>query len=154
MNEENQANENQAQHLFCLEWAEWHRSRRLFAPPVPKNILVRLQQQPTGEVPDASLSSDLSFFNLAVLSQEESKAKTIFYLYYVHRARNIKMVAEDMGMSTSMWYRLMRDFRARVHQSYRRMMCVPPENPFVADSKSVNLRSSHLSSSQISMKSV
>jgi hypothetical protein len=130
MSEEQQISDNQALHMFCQEWAEWHHSRRLFAPPVPKNILVRLQQRPTGEVPDAPLSSDLSFFNLSVLAEEESKGKLIFYLYYVHRVRNIKLVAENMGMGTSMWYRLLREFRAKAYKSYRRMMQDPAENPF------------------------
>lgn len=133
MSEEQQITDNQALHMFCQEWAAWHQTRRLFAPPVPKNILVRLQQQPAGPVPDASLSSDLSFFNLSVLAQEESRGKLIFYLYYVHRVRNIKLVAEHMGMGASMWYRLMREFRAKAYRSYRRMMQDPAVNPFDDD---------------------
>jgi hypothetical protein len=126
-----QVDENQALHLFCSEWAEWHRSRRLFAPPVPKNVLVHLAGPiGGGEPPDAILSSDKSFFNLAVLGQEECRAKLIFYLYYIHRVRNIKMVAERMDVSTSMWYREMREFRARAFRAYRRMVDDPVENPF------------------------
>ena len=130
MSDEQQSSDNQALHMFCQEWASWHHSRRLFAPPVPKNILVRLQQRPTGVVPDASLSSDLSFFNLSVLAQEESRSKLIFYLYYIHGARSIKQVAKSMNMSSSMWYRLMRDFRAKAYRSYRRMMHDGSTGPF------------------------
>ncbi len=125
-----QVDENQVLHLFCMDWAEWHRSRRLFAPPIPKNILARMQPSKSNEVPDAVLSSDASFFNLSVLAQEESRAKMIFYLYYIHRVRNIKMVAEQMNLSTSMWYREMREFRAKAHRAYRRMVEAPAENPF------------------------
>lgn len=125
-----QVDENQALHMFCLDWADWHRSRRLFAPPVPLNILACLQPRKSGELPDAILSSDKSFFNLSVLMQEESRAKTIFYLYYIHRARNIKMVAERMGISTSFWYREMREFRAQAWRAYRKAVDADAENPF------------------------
>lgn len=126
-----QGDENQVLHLWCMEWSEWHRSRRLFAPPIPKNILARMAGPlGGGEVPDAILSSDLSIFNLAVLGQEECRAKLIFYLYYIHRVRNIKMVAEKMDVSTSFWYREMREFRARAYRAYRQMMDFDAENPF------------------------
>jgi hypothetical protein len=126
-----QVDENQALHLFCLDWADWHRSRRLFAPPIPKNLLVRMAGHiGGGEVPDAICSSDASFFNLSVLAQEESRPKMIFYLHYIHKVRHIKMVAEQMGISTSLWYREMREFRAKAWRSYRRMMDDPTENPF------------------------
>jgi hypothetical protein len=126
-----QVDENQALHILCQEWSEWHRSRRLFAPPVPKNILVRMAGPiGGGEVPDAILSSDKSFFNLAVLGQEESRAKMIFYLYYIHRVRNIKMVAEQMDVSTSFWYREMREFRSKAYIAYRQMMGADADNPF------------------------
>lgn len=126
--------DNQVLHLFCQEWAEWHRSRRLFAPPIPRNILQRLREPyGSGEVPDAILSSDASIFNLAVLGQRECRGKLIFYLYYVHRVGNIKMVAEQMGISRSMWYRQMKDFRAKAYRSYRGMVESPIENPFAED---------------------
>jgi len=127
---EKTVDENQMLHLFCMDWADWHYSRRLFAPPVPPNILARLQPSPVREVPDAILSSDKSFFNLSVLMQEESRAKMIFYLYYIHRVRNIKIVAEQMGVSTSFWYREMREFRALAWRAYRKAIYADADNPF------------------------
>ncbi|WGS52677.1 hypothetical protein LFL96_31320 [Paraburkholderia sp. D15] len=120
--------DNQTLHLFCTEWAEWHRSRRIFAPPVPLNILACLQPRKSGEVPDAILSSDKSMFNMSVLMQEETRAKTIFYLYYIHRVRNIKVIAERMGISTSFWYREMREFRAQAWRAYRKAVDVRANN--------------------------
>lgn len=115
--------ENQELHLFCLRWSEWHRSRRLFAPPVPANILARMRGPAGGgEVPDALLSANLSYFNLSVLAQKESQSKFIFYLFYLHRAKNIKAVAHEMGFSTSYFYRQLRTFRAEAHRAYRAMM--------------------------------
>ena len=127
--------DNQTLHLFCQDWSAWHRSRRLFAPPVPQNILARMQ--PPTERPEARdpiLSADLSYFNLSILAQEESQAKMIFYLFYLHRARNIKAVAAEMGISTSYFYRQLRAFRDRAHRSYRAMIegCEVPEIEEVA----------------------
>ena len=114
--------ESQELHLFCTRWAEWHRSRRLFAPPVPANILARMQPNPTREAPDVELSADLSYFNLSVLAQEESQAKLIFYLFYLYRAKNIKAIAYEMGFSTSYFYRQLRTFRDKAFRSYRAMI--------------------------------
>jgi hypothetical protein len=115
--------DNQELHMFCTRWSEWHKSRRLFAPPVPQNILARMRgPSGGGDVPDAILSADLSYFNLAVLAQRESQAKFIFYLFYVHRAKNIKAIAHEMGFSTSYFYRQLRTFRAEAHRAYRAMM--------------------------------
>jgi hypothetical protein len=115
--------ENQELHLFCLRWAEWHRSRRLFAPPVPANILARMRGPAGGgEVPDALLSANLSYFNLSVLAQKESQSKFIFYLFYLHRAKNIKAIAHEMGFSTSYFYRQLRTFRAEAYRAYRAML--------------------------------
>lgn len=115
--------ENQELHLFCLRWAEWHRSRRLFAPPVPANILARMRgPSGGGEPPDADLSANLSYFNLSVLAQKESQSKFIFYIFYIHRAKNIKAIAHEMGFSTSYFYRQLRTFRAEAHRAYRAMM--------------------------------
>jgi len=120
--------DNQALHLFCTEWATWHRSRRLFAPPIPQNILARMRPQPVRDVPDAPLSADLSYFNLAVLAQKESRGKFVFFLFYLHGARNIKAISAEMGFSTSYFYRLLRSFRADAYRSYRAMM-EPVEQP-------------------------
>ena len=114
--------DNQELDLFATQWSAWHRSRRLFAPPVPQNILARMRPQPVREAPDAILSSDLSIFNLAVLAQPESQAKFIFYLFYLYEARNIKAIAAEMGFSTSYFYRLLREFREKAYRSYRAMM--------------------------------
>ncbi|TDR04350.1 hypothetical protein [Paraburkholderia silvatlantica] len=50
---------------LCLRWAHWHRTRRMFAPPIPKNILSRMQPRRVREAPDVELSAELSLFNTA-----------------------------------------------------------------------------------------
>ena len=115
-------NDNQELHMFCEDWGYWHRSRRLFAPPVPQNILARMRPQPVRESPDAILSADLSYFNLAVLSQPEGTGKQAFYMFYLYRASNIKVAAEHIGVSRNTFYKTLKTFRARAYRSYRAMM--------------------------------
>lgn len=124
--------DNQQLDEFCSQWANWHRSRRLFAPPVPQNILARMRPQPVRESPDAILSADLSYFNLALLSQPEGKGKMAFYLYYLHGVRPVKLIASEMGFTTQAFYKSLSKMRAETHRSYRRM--VYGETILVSDS--------------------
>src|ERR1700756_945936 len=103
--------EDQRIHDFCIRWGEWHRSRRLFAPPVPKNLLVRLQNLPGGEVPDAELSASASYFNLALLAMPEGRPKQAFYLYYQARIRPVKLLADEFGITTQGFYKMLKGFR-------------------------------------------
>jgi len=122
LEQEQKEDPNQELHLFCVDWGEWHRSRRLFAPPVPPTILARLQPSRVGEVPDARLSADLSYFNLSVLAQPESTGKLAMYYFYVHQLRPIKAVAAEMGISTQGFYKAMRKARAEAFRSYECVM--------------------------------
>lgn len=114
--------DNQALDQFCQAWALWHRSRRLFAPPVSQNILARMRPQPVRPVPDAILSADLSYFNLAILGQPEGTSKQAFYLYYLHGLRPIKVIAAGMGISPQAFYKAFKKFRAESYTTYTRMM--------------------------------
>ena len=114
--------DNQTLDEFSQSWGAWHRSRRLFAPPVPQNILARMRPQPVREAPDAILSSDLSIFNLAVLAQEESAGKSAFFYYYLHQIRPVKLLAAEMGMTRAGFYKAMWAFRTDAYRAYRNMM--------------------------------
>jgi hypothetical protein len=114
--------DNQELNQMCLKWSAWHRSRRLFAPPVPQNILARMRPQPVRETPDALLSADLSYFNLALLAQPEGKGKQAMYYFYLHEIRPIKLVADEMGITTQAFYKALRKARAETYARYRRMM--------------------------------
>lgn len=116
--------DNQALHEFCTRWADWHRSRRLFAPPIPQNILARMRPQPVREIPDAILSAELSYFNLSLLAQPEGAGKTAFYLFYLHRARPIKLIASEMEMTRSGFYKAMWATRKEAYMAYTRMIRV------------------------------
>lgn len=108
-------------HLLCHDWAKWHRSRRLFAPPVPHNILARMRPQAVREAPDALCSSDLSHFNLAILGMPDGTGKTAFYYFYLHQFRPIKLVASEMGISGQAFYKALKKFRGDAHACYVRM---------------------------------
>jgi hypothetical protein len=114
--------DNQQLDEFCTRWAQWHRSRRLFAPPIPLNILARMRPQPVREAPDAILSADLSYFNLALLGQPEGTAKMAFYLYYLHEMRPIKTVAAAMDISPQAFYKALKKCRSDSYALYTRMM--------------------------------
>lgn len=109
-------------HEFCLKWAAWHRSRRLFAPPVPPSLLARLQPMPSGEVPDAELSACASYFNLALLGMPEGRPKQAFYLYYLARVRPLKLLAEELEVSEQGMHKMIKTFRTNTHRAYHRML--------------------------------
>jgi hypothetical protein len=114
--------EDQRIHELCERWGQWHRSRKLFAPPVPKNLLVRLQNLPSGEPPDAELSASASYFNLALLAMPEGRSKQSFYLYYLARVRPVKLLADEFDITTQAFYKMLKGFRTETHRAYHRML--------------------------------
>lgn len=108
---------------LVAKWSSWHRSRRLFAPALPKSILARMQPSPMGEVPDADLSACASYFNLALLAMPEGKPKQAFYLMYLHRVRPAKLIMEALDMEKSQFYDMVKKFRRETYLAYHRMLC-------------------------------
>jgi hypothetical protein len=115
-------NEDKRIHEMCLKWASWHRSRRIWAPPVPQNLLVRLQNLPGGEVPDSELSAGASYFNLALLGMPEGKPKLAFYCYYLHRVRPLKLLADELEVTEQGMHKMIKTFRTNAHRAYHRML--------------------------------
>lgn len=111
--------------VLCEEWAAWHRTRRIFVPPLPVGLLGSIQPRKVGPEPDAICSSALSFFNLAVLSLPESPEKQALYLFYIHRVSHIKRVASALGISRDAFYKRVESGRAQAYRAYCRMVeCV------------------------------
>jgi len=111
--------------VLCEEWAAWHRTRRIFAPPLPSGLLAGMQPRKVGPEPDAICSSALSFFNLAVLSLPESPEKEALYLFYIHRVSHIKRVASVLGISRDAFYKRVESGRVQAYRAYCRMVeCV------------------------------
>jgi hypothetical protein len=78
-------------HLVCLQWGEWHRTRRLYAPLPPKNILAKMRvpsaKANPDDLPDAALEPHMVLFNRAVNGLAGGPEKTAFLAYYIHKVR-------------------------------------------------------------------
>ena len=80
-------------HVAALTWAEWHHSRRLFAPPPPKNLLARMRAPSGGpELPDAVLDARQQQYNRAVNAEPMTPAKMAFLCYYIHRIKIVHLM--------------------------------------------------------------
>ncbi len=92
----------------CQDWAHWARTRKYFAPPeLPPNILARMQPQRVApREPDGPMDAELSFFNMAIqrLQEDNPNGAMCFWLYYYHKASDIKVIAAEMGISRKTFY--------------------------------------------------
>lgn len=93
-------------HVYCEAWREWCRTRSYFIAPGAKNILARMQPSKVGIPPNAIMSSDMSFFNMAIhaLADMNDPNTDCFVKYYWERARSIKTVAHGMGIHRVTFY--------------------------------------------------
>jgi hypothetical protein len=93
---------------FCQAWAHWCWTRRYFIRPGTKNVLARMQPSKSGKEPNAELSSELNFFNMAVHSladmQDHRDDAACFVSYYWDRESNIKAIAAKMGIGRQTYY--------------------------------------------------
>ncbi|MEX3929764.1 hypothetical protein AB4Y36_38135 [Paraburkholderia sp. BR10936] len=74
-------------HLLCMRWADWHHSRRLYAPPPPKNLLakMRVPDATIPNPPDAPNDPELNQLNRAIAAQPRTEQKMTFLCYYLWR---------------------------------------------------------------------
>ncbi|SRR5258705_3051666 len=106
-------------HWLCVRWADWHREHGLIAPPVPKNILARMQPGKVRQAPRVGLSPALSTFNTAISAQDECPAKTSFLIFYLYPARSVKEAAAAQEITPDGFYRRVRRFRRKVYKTAR-----------------------------------
>lgn len=98
---------DQELNALCLHYGEWCRTRRLLAPPVPSNVLARLQhRRSVGEVPDGPMDANMAYFNMAVhaLADEDPESGVCFTLYHVYGFRPVKAIAATLGIGTRTFY--------------------------------------------------
>ncbi|MCG1054685.1 hypothetical protein KQH49_06835 [Mycetohabitans sp. B5] len=114
--------DNQALHEFCLRWVEWSRTRRLYAPLRPKNILLRLRE-PAGlsDERDAELDAALNLFNMALMAYPEGRSKQAFMAFYLGQVRPIKRAAYELGYSRMGFFKAVRRVRENVYAASRRL---------------------------------
>jgi hypothetical protein len=108
---------------LCVAWAAWCRTRRFYGPPpLPGSTIGKLCLVSTGKPqtggPDASCGAELAALHLAVVAQPANElGRQVFELHYLWRIRNVKAASAELGISRQHWYRLLRDFRRRVHRA-------------------------------------
>lgn len=106
---------DEALHAFVEAWVRWCATRRFFIKPPSANLLARMQPAKIKEPPNARMSAELAWFNMAVhaLVDMDDDDATAFLRYYVERANNIKAVAAEMGVARSTFYVKVRRFARR-----------------------------------------
>lgn len=97
---------DQELHAYCEAWREWCRTRKYCLAPGARNILARMQPAKVGQAPDAALSPDMQYFNMAVhaLADIDEAEASCFVEYYFYRTKNIKVIAAKMGISRNAFY--------------------------------------------------
>lgn len=99
-------------HAFVEAWLRWCATRRFFVKRSSTNLLAQMLPAKINEPPNARMSADLSWFNMAVhalvdMGDDDAPA---FMRFYVERANNIKAVAAEMGVARSTFYVKVRRF--------------------------------------------
>lgn len=91
---------------YCWDWNRWCFTRKFFLAPGAKNILARMQPAKVGEPPNAAMSQDMSFFNMAIhaLADMKDPDAECFVKYYAECAGNIKVVAAKMNIHRVTFY--------------------------------------------------
>lgn len=113
---------------LCVAWAAWCRTRRFYGPaPLSGSLLGRLSSKNPPKLrvggPDAPCSAELAALHLAVIAQPASALdRRVFELHYLWSVRNIKAASSELGISRQHWYRLLRDFRRRVHAASQEIL--------------------------------
>lgn len=109
---------NQELNLLCIQYGDWCRTRRLLAPPIPTNVLARLQpRRSSGCEPDAEMNAHMPFLNMAVhaLADINPAEGLCFSLYYVHGFRPVKSMAAALGIGRRTFYDRMVRHARRVY---------------------------------------
>jgi len=106
---------------LCDRLVWWCRTRRFYGrQSVPPSLLGRLAKRtrplrPGG--PDAGCSAQMAAMYIALIGQPiDALDRRVFELHYFHRVANVKCAAAAVGISRRHWYRLISDFRRRIHQ--------------------------------------
>jgi hypothetical protein len=102
---------------YCEGWLDWCYTRKFFIPPGAKNILARMQPAKIGVPPNAAMSADFAFFNMAVhaLADMRDADAECFVKYYVYRVKNIKAVAGEMDIGRRTFYDRVTRFARRAY---------------------------------------
>ncbi len=104
-------------HAFCENWYRWCVTRGYFIAPGAKNIFARLQPSKVLQPPDAVMSANLSYFNMAVHALVDMKDHDAecFIQFYCFRAKNIKTIAARIGIHRDTFYERKQRFAKKAY---------------------------------------
>lgn len=107
-------------HAIFSDWAEWVRTRSLYAPnPNPQSIIGSMVRLPGLREGNAKLDPFLSRLHLAVISAEPEQSALV-QLYYIGASTKgryrrgkvpIKSIAQSLGISRKTFYQRLRETR-------------------------------------------
>ena len=97
---------DQQLHEHCIRWVEWRRSSYIYTPADPG--AEPIQFYPLPEDMGEEEIEELEKFDVAVSvmrnKDEYKEISDCFWLFYVKRVVQIKMVAKKMGIARSTFY--------------------------------------------------
>ncbi|MCR4301872.1 MAG: hypothetical protein NUV51_09700 [Sulfuricaulis sp.] len=110
-------------HMLFYDWAQWVRSKRLYAPsPNPQSIIGSLVRLPGGNERNARLDTTLAALHMAVSGADESH-KALVCCYYLGGQRvskyrrgrvPVKTIAHAMGVSRKTFYARLLEVRRAI----------------------------------------
>lgn len=94
---------------YCWAWNHWCYTRKYYISPGAKNILARMQPSRVGQPPNAALSDEMNYFNMAIhaLADMKDSDTECFVKYYAEIAQDklpIKTIADRMGIGVRTFY--------------------------------------------------
>ena len=102
----------------CMEWAAWCRSKGILAPRSKGNVLGRFQPSRVGKEPDAQLSQELVFLNMAIHAMADNEPESVDLACFVglwYSEQPKKAIALDHGISrASVYYKARRFAREAI----------------------------------------
>lgn len=110
---------NQAQ-----QWITWLNTRRFFAQPPQRNILLLLQgirDQSRGE-PDGIMSAELCAFNLCVKAQEDDYLIPFLFVYCGAGDKPAKCYASDLDLSLPSFYERAHKAATDIYRSHIKLI--------------------------------
>jgi hypothetical protein len=117
-----------ALHDLCERLAWWIGTRRLYgAPRVSPSIMAKLRspmrvtRSYAGS--DTETNMELAALYIALVAQPaDALDRRVFELHYLHRVKNIKAMAAELGIGRQHWYTLLSGFRRRIYVAARQIV--------------------------------
>lgn len=106
-------------------WVHWTLSRRFYAPPIPKNMLVMMQKdgRPSREPPNAPNDALCAAFNMVIAIAEKEERLPFLYVYLKpYRPSPIKTLADELGITRETLYQKAHQAAERFHNRALRLM--------------------------------